>query len=216
MKEEQQDTGVPAASQPSGQRPSGVEPVPGSSKAATPNAGYSAARGYAAALPHLRAARRAFHAAARGQDEPHGMSDAQIDHMLDRFLTWFLPDDFNPDNGISFDPLANAGSPFEMKREPAGTNLFSARQATAMVRHMVEGMPGIMAAPTPSDRDCIADLQLALVDHNDALRSACQVAKRGGEATNWEGLTESLEAVLAKHHRTSNRARAAVARGEPL
>ncbi|MBP1293996.1 hypothetical protein AB7M49_001071 [Bradyrhizobium elkanii] len=27
------------------------------------------------------------------------------------------------------------------KHEPSGTNLFDAQQATAMLRHMIEGMP---------------------------------------------------------------------------
>lgn len=63
--------------------------------------------------------------------------DAGIKNMVDRFLGWKLPEDFNPDNGISFDPLMNKGTPREMKREPSGTNLFDAQQAEAMIRHIV-------------------------------------------------------------------------------
>ena len=69
------------------------------------------------------------------------MTEDQIKHMTNRFLTWKLPEHFNPDNGISFDPVMNKGHAFESRREPVGTNLFSADQATAMVRHMIEGMP---------------------------------------------------------------------------
>lgn len=69
------------------------------------------------------------------------MTDAQIKHMVDRFLGWKLPDNFNPDGGISFEKTRNSGTPHEFKSEPSGTNLFDAAQTDAMVRYMVEGMP---------------------------------------------------------------------------
>lgn len=69
------------------------------------------------------------------------MTDEQIKHMVSRFLGWKLPASFNPDNGISFDPVMNKGHQFESRREPVGTNLLDATQADAMVRYMVEGMP---------------------------------------------------------------------------
>lgn len=69
------------------------------------------------------------------------MTDAQIKHMVDRFLGWRLPEDFSPDAGISFEPEFNKHMPVPMKNEPIGTNLFDCTQAEAMVRHMVEGMP---------------------------------------------------------------------------
>lgn len=59
------------------------------------------------------------------------MTDEQIKHMVNRFLAWKLPDDFGPDGGVSKAP----GS------QPVGTNLLTATQAEAMVRHMLEGMP---------------------------------------------------------------------------
>lgn len=74
------------------------------------------------------------------------MTDDQIKHMVDRFLMWKLPENFSPDAGISFEPefnkewMAKQGKP-PMRHEPIGTNLLDARQAEAMVRHMVEGMP---------------------------------------------------------------------------
>ena len=70
------------------------------------------------------------------------MTDEQIRRMVDRFLAWNLPADFNPDGGISFDPVASKGTPYEFLRAPVGTNLLTAMQADAMVRHMIEGMPG--------------------------------------------------------------------------
>ncbi len=68
------------------------------------------------------------------------MNEAQIKHMVDRFLSWRLPEDFNPDGGISFKKTFNEHTDYPMKHEPFGTNLFDANQATAMVRYIVEGM----------------------------------------------------------------------------
>ena len=74
------------------------------------------------------------------------MTDDQIKHMVDRFLGWKLPETFRPDAGISFEPEFNVeynarrGRP-PQRHEPIGTNLFDAREAEAMVRHMIEGMP---------------------------------------------------------------------------
>lgn len=61
----------------------------------------------------------------------------QVKHMVDRFLSWPLPENFMPDGGISFDPVVNAGTKYAGPREPVGTNLFDATQAEAMVRHML-------------------------------------------------------------------------------
>jgi hypothetical protein len=69
------------------------------------------------------------------------MNEAQIKYMVDRFLSWKLPENFNPDGGINFEKFGNKGTPNEYKREPTGTNLIDAEQATAMVRHMLEGLP---------------------------------------------------------------------------
>lgn len=77
------------------------------------------------------------------QGRPRTMTDEQVKHMVNRFLAWKLPMHFNPDNGISFDPIMNKGHDFEARREPVGTNLLSADQATVMVRHMIEGLPSL-------------------------------------------------------------------------
>ncbi len=68
------------------------------------------------------------------------MTDAQIKHMVNRFLGWRLPDNFHPDAGISFQPLFNQDTAWPGKHEPVGTNLFTADQAEAMIRYMIEGM----------------------------------------------------------------------------
>ena len=69
------------------------------------------------------------------------MNDAQIKHLVHRFLAWRLPDDFNPDDGISFKREFNEHTAWPMKHEPVGTNLFDATQAEAMIRHIIEGLP---------------------------------------------------------------------------
>lgn len=57
--------------------------------------------------------------------------------MVDRFLSWKLPKDFNPDAGITFTPtdLQKSG----VHGWPTGTNLFTADQADKMI--------GYVAAP---------------------------------------------------------------------
>jgi hypothetical protein len=69
------------------------------------------------------------------------MLKEQIKHMVDRFLGWKLPEDFRPDAGISFKAAYNEHTAYQGKHEPSGTNLFDAKQADMMVRHMVEGLP---------------------------------------------------------------------------
>jgi hypothetical protein len=69
------------------------------------------------------------------------MTHDQIKHMVNRFLGWRLPDDFNPDGGVSFKRTFNEGTPHEGRYQPVGTNLFDAGQAEAMVRFMVDGLP---------------------------------------------------------------------------
>lgn len=68
------------------------------------------------------------------------MNDEQIKEMVQRFLSWKLPKNFNPDAGISFDKYYNIGTEFQGTHEPVGTNLFDAVQAEEMVRHMVAGL----------------------------------------------------------------------------
>lgn len=57
--------------------------------------------------------------------------------MVDRFLSWRLPENFHPDAGITFKAEYNEHTPYPMKHEPVGTNLFDAEQAEQMVRHML-------------------------------------------------------------------------------
>lgn len=68
------------------------------------------------------------------------------DSMVNRFLGWKLPVDFDPDAGISFKAVYNENSPCGPSRhEPVGTNLLSAEQARAMLEHVLQPQPCLPA-----------------------------------------------------------------------
>lgn len=66
------------------------------------------------------------------------MNAAQIKHMVERFLGWELPKNFNPDGGITCKRPNYAPN---VHWAPVGTNLFDMEQATAMVEYMLEELP---------------------------------------------------------------------------
>lgn len=80
---------------------------------------------------------RAVARRSREKKQETKMNEAQIKHMVERFLNWRLPSDFSPDGGISFERRVYENAP----REPSGTNLLDWTQAEAMVRHMIDGLP---------------------------------------------------------------------------
>lgn len=61
--------------------------------------------------------------------------EADISAIASRFLTWVVPDDFDPDGGIKYEP----GDPRHGR--PCGTNILTAYQAEAMVRYILGMMP---------------------------------------------------------------------------
>lgn len=63
--------------------------------------------------------------------------NAVTDEMVGRFLSWKLPADFVPDNGISFLPMGDHNSHFW----PIGTNLLYAAQARAMLQDVMRSQP---------------------------------------------------------------------------
>jgi len=81
--------------------------------------------------------------------------EALVKHMVSRFLGWKLPDNFNPDAGISFKRDYNENIPWPMKHEPVGTNLFDAVQAEAMVRFIIDGADLPRASGVP-EADAVA------------------------------------------------------------
>jgi hypothetical protein len=89
------------------------------------------------------------------------LTDEQIKHMVNRFLSWNLPENFNPDAGISFKAAFNEHTAYPMKHKPSGTNLFDATQADAMVRHMIDGMPPSAAGFVAVPREPTQEMRLA-------------------------------------------------------
>jgi len=87
---------------------------------------------------------------------PAQVTDAQIEHMVQRFLGWRLPETFGPDAGIRFERVANAGTPYEHKHEPVGTNLFDYTEAKAMVLHMLEELPAAIGAGGQAVASCLS------------------------------------------------------------
>lgn len=77
------------------------------------------------------------------------VTEDQIKRMVDRFLAWKLPDSFNPDGGISFERDCNVNTPWPSKREPSGTNLLDAAQATEMVRYLLAALTAPRCAQPP-------------------------------------------------------------------
>jgi hypothetical protein len=71
------------------------------------------------------------------------MTEDQVRHMVDRFLSWRLPQNFAPDNGISFEQVIYGGMSAENQAAhwPVGTNLLDATQTEAMIRYMIEALP---------------------------------------------------------------------------
>lgn len=66
------------------------------------------------------------------------MTEAQIKHMVDRFLAWRLPDNFNPDNGVS---VKRPGYSPEVEWHIYGTNLLDATQTEVMIRYIISELP---------------------------------------------------------------------------
>lgn len=66
------------------------------------------------------------------------MEQSLIDKVVSRFLNWQLPKDFSPDCGIKY---KNTGY------YPSGTNLFNARQAESMIRHILKDSQGFIGSP---------------------------------------------------------------------
>ena len=79
-------------------------------------------------------------------------AEPQIKQMVERFLQWKLPENFNPDCGISFKKMFNENTPHPMKHEPVGTNLFDADQVEAMIRYILELPAKEDAAVTLQDK----------------------------------------------------------------
>lgn len=107
----------------------------------------------------------------------------QIDHMVNQFLRWKLPRGFNPDGGISFEPLGSKGTAYEFRREPVGTNLFTATQAREMVEEMLVDLP-----------DNVSPRDMEIHDHGLELASCPACAAKN------VFLTHSVQNMDARKH----------------
>jgi hypothetical protein len=102
------------------------------------------------------------------------MTEDQIKHMVNRFLGWKLPENFSPDDGISFEPIAGKDGPFPFRRTPSGTNLFDATQADAMVRYIIEGLPVAPMTDAMQVKEVLIETRDALL----ALKKAVEVSQK--------------------------------------
>lgn len=113
---------------------------------------------------------------------PSTFQDAQINHMVNRFLSWTLPVNFAPDAGITY-----AGKNHPNHPDPSGTNLFDAVQAKEMVRHMLGGLSAQIEPPTP-----ITPEERAVVDAAIAWR---EMSKAGESASEFRARLDLLDAL---------------------
>ena len=134
-------------------------------------------------------------------------TDEQIKYMVNRFLVWRLPENFNPDGGISFKPDFNENTPWPMKNEPTGTNLFDATQAEVMIRYLVTGLPSERVSAEEL-AELIAKWRNAAIDsreESDRIRRTVHVATYAEancmvRAEVWCVCADELEAILRPTH----------------
>lgn len=74
-----------------------------------------------------------------------GVPDDQMQGMVNRFLSWRLPQDFYPDAFISFDREKHDTWGGYPNSWPTGTNLLHAEQARAMLEHVIGTVPAQVA-----------------------------------------------------------------------
>jgi hypothetical protein len=123
------------------------------------------------------------------------MTEDQIKHMVNRFLGWKLPRDFNPDGGISY-TRPNYHPGVDDRELLSGTNLFDAIQADRMVRHLIEGMPNVAQAPT----ECCKGLAPAFECRCEQERQAQGHPPYHRSDVEKTGLTHGDIAALVRRH----------------
>lgn len=142
------------------------------------------------------------------------MTEDQIKHMVNRFLSWPLPANFNPDGGISFKATYSGVSGKEYPHNPSGTNLFDATQAGEMVRHMLQDMPphsltgeddppffrahALKVGDVLTEQD-VSDIQKVLTDYNDEIGKAADVFHDGRMCALQEIGGDELVAAVTAH-----------------
>lgn len=124
------------------------------------------------------------------------LNEVQIRYMVNRFLSWKLPYDFNPDGGITFKQFYNSEQLY--RNEPTGTNLFDAKQAEAMVQYMAEGLED-WSYPGTGSFDGVMAARWVVARHPDkwkqALGNATLLGWFVGQAMIYTGGKESSEVL---------------------
>ncbi|MER9176195.1 hypothetical protein NKH72_21700 [Mesorhizobium sp. M0955] len=140
------------------------------------------------------------------------MTEDQIKHMVNRFLNWKLPENFNPDAGISFKATFNENTAYPMKHEPSGTNLFDAVQAEAMIRYMIDGMPAVDGVERlVKERDEAISLARQWKDEAERLRHA----HRADAPDLLAALIQCVHIIERHTFQDCDDARAAIAKATP-
>lgn len=125
------------------------------------------------------------------------LTEVQLKHMVDRFLSWKLPANFNPDGGISFDRIGNPGTSHRYVRQPSGTNLLDAAQAEALVRHLVDGLASGEVKDMLTMTGCrdAADLQDMANVGNSLLNAIAACDYEGSPLKGWSPAEDPAEVV---------------------
>lgn len=116
------------------------------------------------------------------------LTKEQISHMADRFCGWPIPENWQPDGGVSYERFGNKGTEREFRRATSGTNLFSKQQAEEMISYMLEGI-----TPSPSLKLVVEALEkyagsyrtiIVTADHNLEFYEIRDAEKFAKEALN--------------------------------
>lgn len=87
-----------------------------------------------------------------------GKPEPNVGEMVNRFLGWKLPKDFQPDAGITFKAEYNEGTQWPGRHEPIGTNLLNAEQAKAMFEFCLSSAPVQQSEPVKGKPEPVAFL----------------------------------------------------------
>ena len=98
-------------------------------------------------------------------DREMKMDDVLMNEMIDRFLSWPIPESFSPDHYISFD--RNAAIALRARTNgvswPTGTNVFNAGEARQMLEHIAAPLlTRLLAAERGSNNSLHRQLDAAL------------------------------------------------------
>ena len=131
-------------------------------------------------------------------------NDALVRELTNRFLSWKLPDDFNPDGGIIFCKIINPGTTREFINRPVGTNLFNAEQAKQMIEHLLEGLDFAALRSTPQPKPLDPPAQGATVrEFVNELGNRIRITIEGPTSISENVLTpaevDELGTALSRH-----------------